>query len=173
MLRRIDLDTGRMSVDILKKNQLFTPSSSDHLKFSWMILFYGMPLVLYRPLKTLLWSLSTWVLILIDLIPRTPPENSNGPKYFNTLESLCVTGSYFLIHHLLGYIDFRCSKLIDINQDLDGFRNEHGPEGLLTPSLKIVACEWSQSLTNLVIGSWSSSSFAGVHRNAISKCLML
>ena len=41
---------------------------------------------------------------------RAPPsENSNdrssGPSYFEVLESLCVTGSFFLIQHILGFID--------------------------------------------------------------------
>ena len=59
MLSRIVLDSGRMSVDILKKYFV-------HLKQLRAILVYGKSLACYRYLETLLWRLA-----ILYLIPRT------------------------------------------------------------------------------------------------------
>ena len=78
-------------------------------------------------------------------------ENSNsqsgGPRYFEALESLCVTSSIHFIRHLLNFIDSPCLKSIKIDPViLSGDKLE--PEDLFTP-LTIVSSKWSQSLKNL------------------------
>ena len=97
---------------------------------------------------------------------------SGGPECFKfyALETLCVTGSFFLIQHLLGSIDSPYLKTIEFYPVNNFFRNEPGPGDLFTPSMTIVASKWSKSLKKLVIGPWSSDV---AHRNPTSKCLML
>ena len=92
------------------------------------------------------------------------PENSNsqsgGLRYFDALESLDDTASFFLIRHLLGFIDSPCLKSIDISFI------EREPEDILTPSMMIVSSKWSQCLKNLSITFSPSSVANGItHRN--------
>ena len=111
-----------------------------------------------------------------------PPEDSSsqneGQRYFVALESLSVTGSFFLIQHILGFIDSPWLKSIEVYPVINYVRNGHEPEDLFTPSMTIIASKWSQSLNNLVIGSWSTNVRVrdhrrDAHRFAISKSLML
>ena len=78
-------------------------------------------------------------------------ENSNsqsgGPRYFEALESLCVTSSIHFIRHLLNFIDSPCLKSIKIDPVILS-SDKLEPEDLFTP-LTIVSSKWSQSLKNL------------------------
>ena len=106
--------------------------------------------------------------------PAHAPENSNGqsggPKYFEALETLSVTGSFFFIQHLLSFIDSPCLKSFNVYPVFN--RNEHELDDHFTPSMAIVASKWSQSLKNLVIDS-SASGNRDADSFAILKCLML
>jgi hypothetical protein len=110
--------------------------------------------------------------------PARAPENSNrrsgGPQYFDALRSLCVTGSFFFIQHLLNFIDSPCLNLIKIYliiKNINVFNgNDHGPDNLFAPSLAIVASKWSQSLKILHI---NTSSIGTGHRYPIPKSLGL
>ena len=76
--------------------------------------------------------------------PENSISQSGGLRYFDCLESLDVTGSSFLIRHLLGFIDSPFLKSIDTSFF------EHEPEDLLTPSMMIISSKWSQSLKSSV-----------------------
>jgi hypothetical protein len=171
MLRRIVLDIGQMSVDILKKSIIhlkqirflelsFTVSMSD---FTLWEVIGSLPF------------LENFTLKAIDPAshPAHAPENSNsrsgGPKYFDALQTLCVTGSFFLIEHLFGFIDSPWLTTINVFP-IFYFRNER-EEDPFTPSLTIVASKWSQSLKKLVI----DTSLNGTARRhyLIPMCLML
>ena len=88
--------------------------------------------------------------------PAHDPENSNGqsgdPKYFVALETLYITGSFFLIQHLLGFIDSPYLKSLSLYPVIER-QQENEPEDLLTPSMTIVVSKWSQSLKKLNIGT--------------------
>ena len=172
MLSRVVLRNGAMSVDIFKKSVVhFTQLRS--LELLDAVFMNGFDL--WKVLGTLP-SLANFTLRAVKphrcLIPRPTPGNSSsqnqsgGPKYFDALESLSVKGSFFLIQHLLGFIDSSCLKSIEVYPVI---KHDHEDEGFFTPCMTIVASKWSQSLKNLYI---SSRSF-GVPHNAISKCLML
>ena len=92
-----------------------------------------------------------------ESLPAHAPENSNrqsgGLRYFDALESLHVTGPFFLIQHLLGFIDSPCLKSIEVSPYHNDLERGHEAEDVLTPSLTIVASKWSQSLKELTIGS--------------------
>ena len=92
--------------------------------------------------------------------PAHAPENSDsrsgGPKYFDALQTLCVTGSFTLIEHLFGFVDSPWLTTIKIFPIVNP-RHEY-EEDPLTPSMTIVASKWSQSLKNLVIDSTTNSS---------------
>ena len=156
MLRHILLRDGEMSVDIFKESILhFKQLRSLEL----LDVIFMMDFTLWEVLGALP-SLENLNLVVNDppSQPTHAPENSNsrygGPRYFEALESLRVTGSSFLIRHLLGFIDSPCLKSIEIYPVLNSqVRNEHEPEDLFTPSMAIVVSEWSQSLKNLVISS--------------------
>ena len=107
MLSRIVLHSGWLSADILKKiivhfKQLRSLVLSDVV----VVRDFGS----WEVLGTLP-SLTNLAVTNFDAEshPAHAPENSNsqsgGPKYFKTLESLSVTGLFFLIEHLLGIID--------------------------------------------------------------------
>ena len=169
MLRRIVLENGNMSVDIFKNSIVHFKQlrSLELLDAVFMDDF-----VLLEVLGTLP-SLANFTLQAIN--PKSHParalENSNSqsgsPKYFEALESLCVTGSFFLIQHLLGFIDSPCLNSIEVYPVINP---KDVPEDLFTPSLTIVASKWSHSLNNLVI---ESSSNGPAQRYPISKCLVL
>ena len=163
-----------MSADILKNSivhfkQLRSLELSDAVFMS--------DFVLWEVLGTLP-SLANLTLMAFDPAshPADAPENSNNQsedlKYFDALESLSVTGSFFLIQHLLGFIDSPCLKSINVYPITNyvRFNHDHEPEDLFTPSMTIVASKWSQSLKKLVI---DSSAIGNAHRYAMSKCLML
>ena len=135
------------------------------MQFSW-------DFVLWEVLGTLPF-LSNFTLQAVN--PSSHPahasESSNsqsgGPKYFEALESLYVTDSFFLIQHLLGFIDSPCLRSIKVYPVINP---KHEPEDQITPSMTIIASKWSQSLKNLVI---KSSSDGPAQRYPISKCLLL
>jgi hypothetical protein len=179
LLSRIVLRSGQLSVDILKRSivhfkQLRTLELLDGVFMS--------DFALWEVLGTLP-CLENLVLRAVD--PASHPahsqdlENSYGRSkdsdatYFDALESLRVTGSFFLIQHLLGFIDSPCLKSIEVYPVIDHVRNDHEPdsEDLFTPSMTIISSKWSQSLKNLFIGSGSKK----IANNALarSKCLML
>ena len=120
------------------------------MQFSWAILFYGKSLVLYHA-----WNLLPLWLLVTHHIPRTPPENSNSqsgvPKYFQNLERLRVMGSFFLIQHLLSFIDSPYLKSIEVYPFANHVTNEHESENLFIPSMTIIASKWPQSLKKLFI----------------------
>ena len=107
--------------------------------------------------------------------PTNATEDSNSqresPKYFVTLESLRVTGSFFFIQHLLGFIDSLCLTTIKIYPVVN--RHDHEPDNNFTPSMTIVSSKWSQCLKNLFIDSSSSFTTRSTRRYAITNSLML
>ena len=173
IIRRIVLKSGQMSGEILKKSfvhfkQLRSLQLSDAVFLS--------DFSLLEVLGTLP-SLENLTLEANDpeSHPAHAPENSNsqsgGLRYFAALESLHVTGSFFLIQHLLGFIDSPCLKSIKIYPLIDRVyydsEREHELENLLTPSMTIVATKWSQSLTELTISSNTMEYSSGfTHRNS-------
>ena len=172
MVHHIVLRNGEMSVDILKKLIVhFKQLRSLELPDAVFLNDFG----LWEVLGTLPF-LEDLTLVVNDpeSHPTHAPENSHsqsgGTRYFEALESLHVTGSSFLIQHLLGFIDSPCLKLIEIipviNHQVD---NELEVEEFFTPSMTIVSSKWSQSLKDFSI---CSSSFE-TKRCAISKLLIL
>jgi hypothetical protein len=178
MLSRIVIRTGRMSADILKKSfvhfkQLRSLELSDAVFMS--------DFTLWEVLGTLP-SLANFDLRAFDPAshPAHATENSNsqsgGPKYFEALESLCVTGSFFLIQHLLDFIDSPCLTTIKVYPVINHVVNEydHEPDNPFTPSMTIIASKWSQSLKNLVIYSSPSDTVrVTAQRYTVSKYMML
>ena len=167
MLTRIVLHTGRMSADVLKNfivhsKQLRSLDLTDAVVMS--------DFSIWEVLGTLP-SLEGLTLKAVDSgsHPTHIPENSNSrsesPKYFEALKALSVTGSFFLIQHLLGFIDSQCLKSINIYPVTNPVRF---PEAIMT----MVVSKWSQSLKKLVI---DSSAFANARRSGceISTELML
>ena len=178
MLSRIVLDSGRMSVDILSKN-----------------------IVRFKQLRSLvltvevsmsdfsLWEALGTLPSLVDLIlkainPASHPAHagknpncqSGGPKYFEALESLCVTGSFSLIQDLLDFIDSPYLKSIKIDPVIHHIRvsrrfSNDQVDNLFTLSMTIVTSKWSQSLKRLVINDPITSDLG--HRYGIPKCLTL
>ena len=172
MLRRIVLHSGRMPVDILKESIVHF-KQLQYLDLSVEI-FMG-DFVLWEVLGTLP-SLAQLTLKAIDPAshPAHAPENSNsqsrGP-YFDALESLEITGSFFFIQHLLGFIDSPRIETIRIHPIIKHILNEHDhePDNLLSLSVTIVASKWSRSLKLLAIDLIDTSQSS--HRFAISKSL--
>ena len=176
MLSRIVLYTGRMSVDIFKNSIVHF----QQLRSLELLDAVFMPMSdsdLWEVLGTLP-SLENLTLNSFDPSshPVHVPVNSNsqsgGPKYFEALKSVSITGSSFLIQNLLGFIDSPCLKSINVCPVTNHIRfdHDHEPEDRFTPSVMIVASKWSKSLKNLVIQACASG--AGRYY-AISKCLML
>ena len=102
-------------------------------------------------------------------VPEKSHRQSEGPKYFDALEKLNVTGPFFLIQHLLGFIDSRCLKRLEVFADENRVRNNHEADDLFTPSMTIATSKWSQSLKELLVMDPSSSGTGYIH--AIPKCL--
>ena len=170
MLSRIVLRYGQLSVDIFK-------SSIVHFKHLRSLELEDAVLTSDFAIWEVLGTLPSLVNFTLSTFepashPAHDPKNSNSqsegpsPKYFEALECLSIRGSYFLIRHLLGFIDSPCLKSIEAYPSIGRVRKEHEhalEEELLTPSMAIVASKWSQSLKKLVIG---------FSRNAFSKGLM-
>ena len=123
MLSRIVLRSGWISVDNFKKiivrfKQLRSLELSDAVIMS--------DSALWEVLGTLP-SLANLTLAIDP--PAHAPKNSNsqsgGPRYFEALECLCLTGSFFLIQHLLSFIDSPCLKSINVYPVINRVRNEH------------------------------------------------
>jgi hypothetical protein len=169
MLSRIVLRAGEISVDILKKYIVrFKQLRSLELSIEVVTSDF----TLCEVVGTLPFLASfTLIIYPLALAPANPNSRNGGPKYFEALESLCVTGSFFLIQHLLGFIDSPCLKSIEVYHRVINREDEDH----VTPFIMVVASKWSQSLKNLLISSASSESSRMTHpsRTAISKCLML
>ena len=164
MLRRIVLNTtGDMSVGVFEKSFI----NFKHLRSLELSCATFMTNLLWEVLGTLP-SLENLTLVannpasLPSPTPTHAPENSNcqssqsgGPtgRYFEALESLHVTGSFFLIRRLLCFISSPCLKSIEVHPVINQVRDESEPEELFTPSMTIVASKWSQSLKNFAISS--------------------
>ena len=171
IISRIVLRFGELSVDILRNSVVhFKQLRSLELSDVVIMRDFG----LWEDLGTLP-SLENLTLMASDPAThpkRAPPsENSNdrssGPSYFEVLESLCVTGSFFLIQHILGFIDSPCLNSIKV-YPIIGRHDLDADEDPFTPSMTIIASKWSESLTDLVIGTRRISS-----RSPISKCVTL
>ena len=178
MLSRIALNSGRMSADILK-NSIVHFKQLRSLELTVEV--FMSDFVLWEVLGTLP-SLVDLTLKAIDPasnsahVPENSRRQSGGPEYFVALESLCVTGSFFLIQDLLDFIDSPCLKSIKIylvinknNYNFGIFYSEY-VDNFFSPSMTIVASKWSTSLKKLVINPISSGP---EHRYAIPKCLTL
>ena len=168
MLTRIVLDSGRMSVDFFKESIIHF----KRLQFLSVEVFM-IDSSLWEILGTLP-SLKTLTLKANDpeSHPVHAPENSNsqsGLKYFTALEDLNITGSIFLIQHLLNFIDSPFLKSICVYPFINRVHNDSEREDdlrdVLTPIMTIVATKWSQSLTNLNISPMAGAS-GFVHRNS-------
>ena len=89
--------------------------------------------------------------------PAHAPGNSNRQsgdlRYFGALESLQVTGPFFFIQHLLGFVDSPCLKSIEVSPYRHNSEREHDAGDLLIHSMTIVASKWSQSLKEIKMGS--------------------
>ena len=168
MLNRIVLNSGRLSADIFKKSIVHF----KHLRSLELIdAVFMSDFTLLEVLGTLP-SLENLTLEANDPVshPAQAPDSisqSGGRKYFDALASLCVTGTFFLIQHLLRFIDSPCLESINI---CAVFNHDREPEDLFTPSMTIVASKWSQSLKNLSIDIDLGDIEYGY---AISKGLML
>ena len=158
-----------MSVDIFK-NSIIHFKQLQSLELLDAV--FMRDFVLWEVLGTLPF-LSNFTLQAVD--PSSHPAHasdnsysqSGGPKYFEALESLCVTGSFFLIQHLLSFINSPCLRSIKVYPVIN---SKHVPEDQITPSMAIIASKGSQSLMNLVI---ESSSDGPAQCYPISKCLVL
>ena len=156
MLSQIALYAGEISADILKK-------SFVHFKQLRSLLLEDAVFMTDFSLWEVLGTLPSLEDLTLEAndpashlahAPEYSNSRSGGLRYFEALESLRVTGSFFFIQHLLNFIDSPCLKSIDVSTVIDRVHNEHDDaEDLLTPFMTIVASKWSQSLTNLVISS--------------------
>jgi hypothetical protein len=175
MLSRIVLHDGRISVDILKKSIIHFKQLRS-LELSSVAVFVS-DFSLWEVLGTLP-CLKDLTLEVID--PASHPahalENSNrqsgGPEYFDTLETLSVTGSFLFIQHLLDFIDSPCLKSIEVHPIINNVFNgdTHGLDNLITSFMTIVASKWSQSLKILHINLYSGGTVTA-HRYSTSKTL--
>ena len=156
MLRQIILRNGQMPVEVFKKSivhfkQLHSLELSDAVFMS--------DFALLEVLGTLP-SLANFTLVANDPAshPSHAPENyyskSGGPKYFLALEHLRVTGTFFLIRHILISIDSPFLKTIYVRPVIvKHARNEHEPEDLFAHSMMMVSIKWPQSVEKLIIHS--------------------
>ena len=169
ILTRIVLRSGQMSVDTLKDSivhfkQLRRVELTDAVFMS--------DFVLWELLGTLP-SLKSLTLKATDPAshPAHAPENSSsqsgGHKYFVDLEGVSVTGSLFLIQHLLGFIDSPCLKRILV-YPVNPVRHEL--EDFLNLFMTIITYKWPHSLSGLTI---SSSGDIAHRKYAISRGLTL
>ena len=142
------------------------------MQSSWTILYYWRSLVLYRLWPNLLWRLCDGVNPRTPLRIQVAREGVRGT--LSLLKALFVTSSFFSIEHILGFIDSPYLESIEVDPDNNHIRDDLEPdsEDLFTPSMKIIASKWSQSLKNLFIIS-DTSSFGLPQAIATSKCLML
>ena len=183
MLRRIVLHNGEISANFLKKyiarfKQLRSLEFSDGDFLS--------DFTAWEVLGTLP-SLANLTMKATKPAPAShwqTRSHGGGPKYFDALESLSVTGSFLLIQHLLDFIDSPCLTTIKFypTSVLNEHEFEHEADDF-TPSMTIITFKWSQSLKNLVIvtddvtdDSSTGSMFNTAQRRrcyAISKCLKL
>ena len=148
MLRHIVLSNGELSGDIFKQSiiHFMQLRSIELLDAVSMEKF-----VFWEVLGTLP---SMDDVTLLHTNPNLYPvrENSNnrsgGSRYFEALKNLRVTSSFFIIQHLLSFIDSPCLESIKIYPAIHQLRPGDGlePEDLFTPSMTIVSSKWSQSL---------------------------
>ena len=174
MLSQIVLRDGQMSADIFR-NAIVHFKQLRSLELSNAV--FMRDFVLLEVLGTLPF-LENLTLKAIDPAshPANAPENFNSQSggsnyYFNALESLSVTGSFFLIQHL-GFIDSTYLKLIYVYPVLSHvqFNHDRELEDIFAPSMAIIASKLSQSPKTLGIGSVSTAE--STRRYALSKSLM-
>ena len=166
MLRRIVLDGRQMSVESLKFSFFyFKQLRSVEISFASLMT----DISFWEVLGTLpsLEKFTVEVANDSESLPVDAPENSNsrsgGLRNFEALESLHVTGPFFFIHHLLGFINSPFLKSIEVSPYRHNSEREHDAGDLLIPSMAIVASKWSQSLKELMIGE----NWIGItHRNS-------
>ena len=169
MLRRIFLRSGRMSADNLKNKIVhFKQLRSVEISNAALMTDFS----LWEVLGTLPF-LENFSMVVDDPeylpahVPKDSNDQSSGLRHFEALESLHVRSPFYLIQHLLGFIDSPCLKLIEVFPYHASLERDHDSGDLLIPSLTIVAAKWSQSLKELTIGSHT---IGITHRN--SKFLM-
>ena len=169
-LSRIVLRSGRISGDSLK-NSIVHFKQLRFLELSDAV--FMSDFTLWEVLGTLP-SLADMTLKATDpaSYPTYDAEISNhqsGPKYFEALHSLCITGSFLFIQHLLGLIDSPCLTTIKIYPLINNEREDE-PDNRFTPSMTIITSKWPQSLKNFVIDSRSGD--PALRDYPISECLM-
>ena len=160
MLRRIVLRSGQMSVDTIKTSiLLFKQLRSLELSDAVFMSNFG----LWKVLGTLPSLANLTLKIEPNCHPTHDPEDSNSQRtsgdfrYFDTLEILFITGSFFLIQHLLGFIDSPWLKSLSLYAVIDIFthihvsEHENEPVDFLTPSMTIIVSKWSDSLKELTL----------------------
>jgi hypothetical protein len=172
MLRRIVIHDGKMSADFLKSFSHFKQLRSLELSN------FSNDFTAWEVLGTLP-SLANLTLNAKDHAHAAKNSNSQtwsdsgGPKYFDALERLSVTGPFLFIQHLLGFIDSPCLteiKFYLLCESTSNY-NEHEFDDDCTPSMVIIASKWSQSLKNLVIGLSRKTAYRQCY--TISNCLLL
>ena len=172
MLNRIVLRSGLIAADVLE-NSIVHFEQLRSLELSDAVLMRDFALFEVLGALPILENLTLKATEPTSFPVYDNPENSNGGsgdpnlRYFDALVTLCVTGSFFLIEHLLNFIDSTWLKSIKVFPIMPRDRDEL-EEDPFTPSMTIIASKWSQFLEELVIGSSRVSS-----RTASSKCLML
>ena len=172
MLNRIVLRSGLIAADVLE-NSIVHFEQLRSIELSDAVLMRDFALFEVLGALPILENLTLKATEPTSFPVYDNPENSNGGsgdpnlKYFDALVTLCVTGSFFLIEHLLNFIDSTWLKSIKVFPIMPRDRDEL-EEDPFTPSMTIIASKWSQFLEELVIGSSRVSS-----RTASSKCLML
>ena len=174
ILSRLVLRSGRLSAAILKNSiahfkQLRSLELSDvvHVKNLgiWVKVLGTFPSLESLTLSTT----SDDPAAHLSIAPESSKSRSGGPRYFEALEDICVTGSFIVIQHVLGFIDSLSLTSIKVYPIfLRNHDYSEGDDDPFTPSMTIIASKWSLSLKDLVIGRsrvWE--------RIPISKCLML
>ena len=163
MLRQIlltngEASPGRMSVDFFTKSFVHFKQLRS-LELSDAVFMTDFSSTLWEVLGTLP-SLENLTLVANNppSHPAHAPKHPNNQRYFVALESLYITSSFFLIQHLLGFIDSSCLKSIRLCPLIHLVHNDserdYDPGDLLTPCMTIVASKWSQSLKRLTIASF-------------------
>ena len=178
MLSRIVLRAGRMSVDTFEKSivqfkQLRSVELSDAVLINDFLL---------REVLGTLPSLANLTLAINSAVylAENSTSKNEGPKRFGALESVCLTGPFLLIQHLLDFIDSPNLKSIEVYPVIkcivvprSGFKMCLRYDDRVIPSIRTVVSKWSQSLENLVIGIGDSKPATFELHYTISKCLTL
>jgi hypothetical protein len=178
MLSRIVLRAGRMSVDTFEKSIVqFKQLRSVELSNAALINDF-----LLREVLGTLPSLANLTLAINSAVyvAENSTRENEGPKRFSALESVCVTGPFGLIQHLLDFIDSPNLKSIEVYPAIkyivvprSGVKLCLKYDSHITPSIRTVVSKWSQSLENLVIGIGDSKPVTFELHYTVSECLTL